>query len=46
MTKLDENGNPILRADGKILKSALFSSPNLAPILEQGRAGEKMGLRE
>jgi predicted HAD superfamily Cof-like phosphohydrolase len=29
MSKLDENGNPILGADGKVLKSNLFSPPNL-----------------
>lgn len=34
MSKLDENGNPIKREDGKILKSALFSPPNLKPIID------------
>ncbi len=34
MSKLDEAGRPVVRADGKILKSALFSEPNLAAILE------------
>lgn len=35
MSKLDENGNVIFRADGKVLKSALWRPPNLAEILEQ-----------
>ncbi len=34
MSKLDENGNPVKREDGKILKSKLFIPPNLKPILE------------
>lgn len=29
MSKLDENGKPILRADGKILKSSLYKEPDL-----------------
>ena len=33
MSKLDEAGRPVVRADGKILKSALFSEPDLAAIL-------------
>jgi predicted HAD superfamily Cof-like phosphohydrolase len=28
MSKLDENGNPIFRKDGKVLKSKLFTPPN------------------
>lgn len=35
MSKLDENGQPIFRADGKVLKSARFSPPDLQPILER-----------
>lgn len=35
MSKLDENGQVIFRADGKVLKSSLFSPPDLLPILEQ-----------
>lgn len=40
MTKLDENGNPIFRSDGKILKSDLFEEPRLAEILleQSGRS--------
>lgn len=34
MSKLDENGKPILRADGKILKGPHFTLPDLAGILE------------
>jgi len=33
MSKLDENGQPIFRADGKVLKSKLFSQPDLQSIL-------------
>lgn len=29
LTKLDKDGNPIKRADGKILKSELYKKPNL-----------------
>ncbi len=35
MSKLDEKGEPIFREDGKILKSSLYSEPNLKPILEK-----------
>lgn len=35
MSKLDENGQPIFRADGKVLKSSLFDEPRLKPILER-----------
>lgn len=35
MSKLDENGNPIFREDGKIMKSHLFSEPDLKSILEK-----------
>jgi predicted HAD superfamily Cof-like phosphohydrolase len=33
MSKLDENGRPIYRKDGKVLKSAQFSEPDLGAIL-------------
>jgi len=33
MSKLDENGNAIHRADGKVLKPARFQEPDLAAIL-------------
>ena len=33
MSKLDANGQPIFRADGKILKSDQYFRPQLAPIL-------------
>jgi predicted HAD superfamily Cof-like phosphohydrolase len=33
MSKLDENGRPIHRADGKVLKSERFREPDLAAIL-------------
>ena len=35
MSKLDENGNPIFREDGKIMKSHLFIEPDLKSILEK-----------
>ncbi len=35
MSKLDENGDPIFREDGKIVKSHLFIEPNLKSILEK-----------
>lgn len=34
MSKLDENGKPIFREDGKVLKSQLYFRPNIASILE------------
>ena len=36
MSKLDDNGQPIYRADGKVLKSAQFTPPDLAPLLSGG----------
>lgn len=33
MSKLDENGQAIYRADGKVLKSSRFSEPDLKTIL-------------
>ncbi len=33
MSKLDENGQPIYREDGKVLKSSRFAEPQLAAIL-------------
>ena len=33
MSKLDINGNPIYREDGKVLKSDLYFKPNLKAIL-------------
>ena len=35
MSKLDENGQPIFREDGKILKSSLYFRPNIKPILDK-----------
>ena len=35
MSKLDENGEPIFREDGKVIKSNLFSEPDLKSILEK-----------
>jgi predicted HAD superfamily Cof-like phosphohydrolase len=36
MSKLDESGQVLHRADGKVLKSALWSPPELARILKEG----------
>lgn len=35
MSKLDENGMPIFREDGKILKSNLYFKPDLKKILDK-----------
>ena len=35
MSKLDENGQPIFREDGKIMKSNLYFRPNIKAILEK-----------
>ncbi len=34
MSKLDENGNPIYREDGKVIKSNRYSPANLTQILQ------------
>lgn len=34
MSKLDANGQPIYREDGKVLKSELYFKPNIKSILE------------
>ncbi len=34
MSKLDENGKPIFREDGKVLKSPLYFRPNIKKVLE------------
>lgn len=35
MSKLDANGEPIYREDGKVLKSELYFRPDIASILKQ-----------
>jgi predicted HAD superfamily Cof-like phosphohydrolase len=40
MSKLDESGRPIYRADGKVLKSARFSEPDLAKVLASQETDE------
>jgi predicted HAD superfamily Cof-like phosphohydrolase len=35
MSKLDENGQPIFREDGKILKSTLYFKPEIKKILDK-----------
>ena len=39
MSKLDEDGRVLYRGDGKVLKSALWRPPELAPILAAASAG-------
>jgi predicted HAD superfamily Cof-like phosphohydrolase len=34
MSKLDENGQPIYREDGKVMKSELYFKPDIASILD------------
>jgi predicted HAD superfamily Cof-like phosphohydrolase len=34
MSKLDSNGKPIIRTDGKVLKSERYSPPNVAAVLQ------------
>jgi predicted HAD superfamily Cof-like phosphohydrolase len=40
MSKLDENGQVIYRADGKVLKSARWSPPNLEAVLARATVAE------
>jgi predicted HAD superfamily Cof-like phosphohydrolase len=35
MSKLDENGQPIFREDGKILKSSLYFRPDIKKVLDK-----------
>lgn len=35
MSKLDENGQPIFREDGKVLKSNLYFRPDIKKVLER-----------
>ena len=35
MSKLDKNGNPIYRADGKVMKSDQYFKPDIKAILEK-----------
>ena len=37
MSKLDGDGQPLYREDGKVLKSDLFREPDLRPILKRGQ---------
>ena len=44
MAKLDDNGNPILREDGKILKPEGWTPPDISGVLDaQRKAHEVMG---
>jgi predicted HAD superfamily Cof-like phosphohydrolase len=35
MSKLDENGKPIYREDGKVMKSDLYFKPDISSIIEE-----------
>jgi predicted HAD superfamily Cof-like phosphohydrolase len=35
MSKLDENGKPIYREDGKVLKSSLYFRPDIKKIIDK-----------
>jgi predicted HAD superfamily Cof-like phosphohydrolase len=35
MSKLDENGRPIFREDGKVMKSSLYFRPDIRSIIER-----------
>ena len=37
MSKLGEDGRPVLREDGKILKGSSYFKPNIEPILRKGK---------
>ena len=37
MSKLDENGNPIYREDGKVMKSDLYFKPNIEKIVASSK---------
>jgi predicted HAD superfamily Cof-like phosphohydrolase len=38
MSKLDENNQPIYREDGKVMKSALYTPPNIEAVLKKNGA--------
>jgi predicted HAD superfamily Cof-like phosphohydrolase len=40
MSKLDANGRPILREDGKVMKSDLYFKPDIASILSSGHSDD------
>ena len=42
MTKLDESGQPVLRGDGKIMKSQLYEPPNLAQFFNQASTANEL----
>lgn len=43
MSKLDEEGNPIYREDGKVLKGPLYTPPNIKTILVNAGWEEEHG---
>lgn len=44
MSKLDDNGEPIYRADGKVLKGPNYFKPNLTQFLEKDKDQLKLKL--
>ncbi len=40
MSKLDEQGEPIFREDGKIMKSALYFKPNIEAVLANEKSSK------
>jgi predicted HAD superfamily Cof-like phosphohydrolase len=44
MSKLDRNGKPIIRADGKVLKSECYSPPNVVAVLQHQVALGETGI--
>jgi len=41
MSKLDKNGRPVYRDDGKVLKSDQYKEPDLKPLLKQKKSRNK-----
>lgn len=39
MSKLDDEGNPVLREDGKVMKGPNYSPPNIAGIISKAQKG-------
>ena len=42
MAKLDDNGNPILREDGKILKPEGWTPPDISGVLDAQRKAHEV----
>lgn len=44
LTKLDSDGNPIVRSDGKILKGTDYEPPRIGPLIEKMKEEAKRGI--